>query len=858
MALSKKELKEQLRLLKEQAAAQQEINSGLDAYIAGLNKAKALNKTIADNEKKALLFQEEILDALRAGDATRLEEAKNKLQVLNAQTDELLEQKKILIDQLKEAKKLKMTFTSMGAGMVKNFHKVPDFFKNSFGKLKSWGLFEMDKSIKQSSLEMGLLGGRAKTLSTSIRETALSTNEWGMGVKELAKLQSSFSEELGRSVLLGNEGTQAISAMAAATTLGVEGAAKLTAEFEQQGYSAERTAKYIEDTLNNTSKIGINSSKVVKNIQNNMKMLNKYNFKGGVKGLAKMAQTVSKLGVDMNFASNMAEKLFDIDGAVEMSAQLQVLGGSWAKMSDPFHLMYMARNDMAGLTEEIGKAAESSAIFNSKTGEFDITSLEMHRLRKIAEQTGIAYEDLAQAGKNAAKFTKIKKQLSFSIGGGEEGKEMQEFLTNTAQLDEKGNAFIIDVKGDKKLIKDLGISGQQLIKSEMQNKKTLAERAKAAVSFDEKITNLINMVKTTMLPIVDGIDQVLGPLIKDLFKNEKFKNELKELGKNIGELAKFGAGFVKTVAEIGLWLGPTGTLATVLSFKALGWLFGKANWILNGITLAQGFNLGTTGKGGAISNLTNMLGGKLGFLTKSIGVLGAGIAGWAAGDWFGGEISKKLGNKETKEGDNWGTAGAIAGGLLGLALAPFTGGASLALSAAAVGGGALLGSTFGNVAGDAFNQPTNDAIFNSPINDGVIPKIKNGVVPKEKNRIIPRNKKNLGKDFTKGNGVIQGGKITPIDNKDELLAMKPGGAVAEALSKFNNKNNGSASVNSGGVMRHEFGDIRFSGEIKLTSPGTQPISIHSLIDLSKDPVFIRNITNMIHAETARVINGGKN
>jgi hypothetical protein len=44
--------------------------------------------------------------------------------------------------------------------------------------------------------------------------------------------------------------------------------------------------------------------------------------------------------------------------------QLQVMGGAWAKLADPFHLMYMARNDMKGLTEEIANASQASMHLN--------------------------------------------------------------------------------------------------------------------------------------------------------------------------------------------------------------------------------------------------------------------------------------------------------------------------------------------------------------------------------------------------------------------------------------------------------------------------------------------------------------
>ena len=58
---------------------------------------------------------------------------------------------------------------------------------------------------------MGLLGSQARGFNDTVREAALTTNEWGMGVQELAKLQSSYSEELGRTVMLGDAGLKSMS-----------------------------------------------------------------------------------------------------------------------------------------------------------------------------------------------------------------------------------------------------------------------------------------------------------------------------------------------------------------------------------------------------------------------------------------------------------------------------------------------------------------------------------------------------------------------------------------------------------------------------------------------------------------------
>jgi len=810
MALSEDEAKRLVEILKEQARAQQEINSGIDGYLAAVKKVKAINETVAANIKIQAKIQAEMDSAALKGNIQDYNDAKNRLKILKDITKELEEQGAVIKKNLAEANAMKMTFASMGAGMVKNFIKIPKLVENSFGKLKSYGLFEMDKAIKQSALDMGLLGKRSASYQATVRNTALSTNELGMGIKELAKMQSTYSDELGRTVELGDSGLKAMSEMAAATQLGVEGAAKLSAEMDNQGLSAERTKDFVEQTMNDSTKMGLNTSKVIKNIQNNMKMLNKYNFKGGVQGLAKMAQTTSKLGVDMNFVAGMAEKLFDIEGAVDMSAQLQVMGGEWSKLADPFKLMYMARNDMEGLTEAMGEAAKSATHFNKETGTFDISALEMHKLRKIAEQTGVSYEELATAGKNAAKFSKIKSQVGFSMS-----KDAKEFLTNTAKLDENGKAYI-EVDGSPKFLSELGKTGKELIEKQMLEKKTLKERAKAAQTFDESLTNLMNMMKTTMLPIIDGITEVLGPLVTDLFANDNFKKQMKDLGKDIGLFVKSTISFFKDnpiiqgIGKLAMAMGPKGILATLIGGSLL---MKSASWISNGMMLAQGFNLGAAGKGG--------IGAMLGKAGKAGGL---GLAGAAVGMGTDYLVENQRAKGNTKTADAVNVGGSMASG---------------ALTGAAIGSlipviGTVVGGIVGGVIGGAKalwdnSQPVNDGIFGKPIHDGKIP--------------------SFGNDFSKGRGIIQGGKITPIDNKDDLLAMKPGGAIDKTLGK-------SSSKGDSKIMKVEFGTIHFKFDdlVVKTTGGDQSVVSKELLN---NPHFTRDIARMIHVETEKAINGGK-
>lgn len=808
--MTNQELKEAVALLKAQAEEQAKIGNSLEGYIEGLKKAKAIDEEVIRLRKIQA-------DILAKANGTAKKDELDKLALLRQQTNELHAQGKALRDNLKEVNKTNLLLAKTGASMVKGFAKLPDLIENAYGKLKGLGLFEMDKAVKKTALSMGLMNESSSMFSNDVRNAAKQTSMIGVGMEQLAKMQGEYSEELGRNVMLNENGLKAMAELAAATALGAEGTAKMAADMEQQGYSAERTRDFVEETMNDTSKMGLNASKVIKNIQQNMKMLNKYNFKGGVKGLAKMAETTSKLGVDMNFATGMADKLFDIEGAVEMSSQLQVLGGAWSKLADPFHLMYMARNDMAGLTEEIGQAAASSAKFNKENGEFEISSLEMHRLRKVAEQTGLSYEDLATAGKNAAKFTKIKSQVGFAMD-----KDAKEFLTNTAELDENGKASIevmVDGKSTKKFLNQLS---EAEVKKLMGEKKSLKERAEQALTFDDAFTNLINSFKVSLLPLIDGMNKNLVPKLLEL--SDKF-NAKGGWGETVVNIATTVGKLIETVGAL-MIDNPIGTAITIAAAKFTGFILDKASWVLNGLALAKGFNMGT-GKGG-IGDGTGQFGGKAMGMKNTTGMSTMGKVG---ANFKGG-----LGSNLLKLG------GVVAG--LTTAYSEFNENSEKgmdttenAVRSGSKGAGAGLGAWGGAAAGAAIGSVV-------PVVGTIIGGLIGGALGAGLGAWGGEEVGNVAYGKKVNDAILSHGKITPIDDKDDLLAMKPNGAIDKVMNKAGGEK----------TMKIEFGEMHIKfDELRVTSPGSPGTSI----DMMKDPIIMRELTQNIQNQIQMALKGGK-
>lgn len=841
--MTEDERKKIIAQMEKEAELRQRITESSAEYLKLLKDIKSLHKNIASVETTYAKQVNKIREARKAMaglSGTALDDARESLKIE-------IEKARILKGQVKELKNITAQYTkiakevstlnksfAMFGDAKKNMITIVNTVKGSYNRFKNWsGLFEIDKSIRIASLSMGVLGKRSDIFRNNLKAAGAQTIDFGIGMKELAELQSSFSQEIGRSVLLNKENLVAMGQIATATGLGAEGAAKMASDMELMGYSAKRTSEFVEQTMNDSTKMGLNASKVIKNMQQNMKLLNKYNFKDGVKGFKKMAETVTKLGIEMNSITGMADKLFDIEGAVEMSAQLQVLGGSWANLADPFHLMYMARNDMAGLTEEIGKAAAGSAKFNAQTGEFEISALELHRLRKVAEQTGVEYETLATAAKNAAKFSRIKSQLKVDYGN----KEIQEFIENTATLNEKGEA-VLELASGPKLVKDLKKMDTNLIKSMISEKQSLAERAKSSQTFDDRLTNLSNQFKQTLLPLIEALSKGLdGPLTKlsNALRDPKMIQMITTTATKIGEV----------IGAIGTWIVDN-PFKTLLTFG----LFEAAKWYSNGVTLGLGFNtVANAGGGGGGSMGRGFSMKRTGKAIKNGYKYGGGIGGAVKAGGkslfrqgkgalkIAGGLGKGMGKMLLKKIPIIGLLAGLGFGIDRLMDGDWKG----ALAEVGSGAASMIPGvgTAASVAIDAGLAARDMSSEDADVNDGIIKFNK-------KDKFMKVN------DSTMIAGTNENGNAKLAKTLSTNLSDKE---ASESLKKIFNQgrisNNNNTSRNE--VVKIEFGDIKFGGEIELSSPGSPGLTI----DITKDPTFIKKITELIHIEAEKAIQGGK-
>ena len=302
-------------------------------------------------------------------------------------------------------------------------------------------------------------------------------------VNDAFAVLKSTAEETGRAFILPDE------ALVQATKLeklyGMD-MGKMLAEFDKIGVGSIEATETTNKAIATAGRYGAVVSKLLPSVKSDIEKINTYGFKNGVDGLTEMVAESQVLGYNMNNVFLASDKAFTPEGAIEMAAKLQMIGGATSKLLDPFQLMYMAQNDVEALREELVKTAESAVSFNDATGEFGISPAERLRLKAMAEATGQDYDNLAETAVKAAKRT----QAIGKLGGIPElSKQDKELIASMADI-QPGGEFLLKM-GDQEI-------GFDQLADAMANDSTLLETLQKQSQKDSMDLDEVNKAQLTV------------------------------------------------------------------------------------------------------------------------------------------------------------------------------------------------------------------------------------------------------------------------------------------------------------------------------------------------------------------------
>lgn len=389
-------------------------------------------------------------------------------------------------------------------------------FANNLGMVSeaAKGVTEILGELK--SMAMGLantLGGRwyemndiafktARTMAMS-REQAIRYNQqlidstrelaaqYGVTAKELADFQQSYAEAVGRNIILTREQLSHMSALSKITDQAT--ASKLVDEFDKVGVGIARATAYTGRLQERAKALGISPAKATKTMADNIKLAASYSFRNGVNDIEKMALKATSMRMDMNAIMNATEKFADIEGAISTSANIQMLGGSFAReFSNPMGAMFEAQADPAAFQDRILRAIEGKGSYDKKTGAVIFDPVTMRMMREVAKQLGMTAEQLNTSAMASVQNKKVDEEFEKNInklGFSEKDKEAIRNLSRTNVDEKTGKHFITYLEdGEEKtaFVEDLTQQQLELAKDsqmteeglwgDVQDIKTILER----------------------------------------------------------------------------------------------------------------------------------------------------------------------------------------------------------------------------------------------------------------------------------------------------------------------------------------------------------------------------------------------
>ena len=376
-----------------------------------------------------------------------------------------------------------------GGGGGPSISDAVNAVKDSFAKLQD-SIFDFEDQVSRVNRQVL---GQGSIYAVSMRKQfALATSDVlqiGGNLDDVANTFSAINKVMGKNTMLSAQELSNMVAIQKSAGITADEMGSLIEAFDSIGVGVQDAVGSIDDMAAKARSLGLNVNTFLSTTAKNLKLVNSYGFKDGVEGLTRMVARSQALRIDMTSVKGLAADLLNPEKAIELAAEFQNLGGAIGALGDPFQLMNMGQNDMEGLQNAIIDATKASVQFNSQTKRFEISALEMRRLRAFASATGQDYEQLADSAVRAAKETQAFEDIKFL----DVDSDKKQLVANLAKLNKDGKLEIQLPNMDKAVelteltAKQVEDAYGQLKKQDEQNQMSAIDIAKAQLSTLESI-----------------------------------------------------------------------------------------------------------------------------------------------------------------------------------------------------------------------------------------------------------------------------------------------------------------------------------------------------------------------------------
>lgn len=363
--------------------------------------------------------------------------------------------------------------------------------------------------------KMGITGELSRAYRDSMLETEPAARRLGFDLQSITNMMTELSEKSMRFNLISQDTMTKSFETARAFGLNLTQLADAMSEYESVGVGAADALIKINTAARSSLSLGLNSRKTTEELTKSLGKLNEYGFANGVQGLNRMVQKSAEFRMNMQNVFTIADKVMNPDSAIELTANLQVLGGAIGDFNDPLKLMYMATNNVEGLQDALINAAGGLATYNKEQGRFEVTGVNLRRAKEMANQLGMTVGELNKTAIASQERLLANTEL-LSRGFRIESKD-KEFITNMAQMKDGKMSIVIPPTLVGKLGKEIGNQSEIAIDRLTQDQIDALEKYRTEIE-DANPADLARAQFTATKNIELATDATAQYFVKD-FKN---------------------------------------------------------------------------------------------------------------------------------------------------------------------------------------------------------------------------------------------------------------------------------------------------------------------------------------------------
>lgn len=341
----------------------------------------------------------------------------------------------------------------------------------SFKTARSMGLsreeaMKMDRQLMQEIKEFG--------------------RAYGTSAMEIAGYQKQYSEATGRNIQLTKQQMEQMVALGNVTDSAT--ASKLVEEFDTLGVNVEDTLAYTGQLQERAKYLGLNATKASKTLAENIQLAASHSFKNGVDDIQKMVLKSQSLKMNMQAIISAADKFSTIQSAIETSANIQMLGGSFAaQFSNPMGALYESMADPAAFQDRLVKTIAGKGTYDKKTNQVTFDPVTMMQMKEMAKQLGVGVEELTKPAMAMAQNAAVEKELR-----GQWSEEQKAAIQDLARAN-------FDEKTGKHYVNIVDENGEnQRVNVEDLTKKQLAQAQDSAMTQD-KMWSDVHAIKEVLI-----------------------------------------------------------------------------------------------------------------------------------------------------------------------------------------------------------------------------------------------------------------------------------------------------------------------------------------------------------------------